>query len=202
MPMEYHEQRTLEDAVNTRGTKLWTKMNDNSKATKHREIFVQQHGGFFVRDGRYWKWNTPVKEKNGYWLKRVDSEEKVFFENMKKFGEENGLSSVKICELLNGKRKTYKGWTAVEVREVKDGVGSYEKEKEPEKEKIAIKMGAILQDMTTGEIINVASISDFAKANNLDYANLRKVVKGKAKSYRNLKLYDPMEKYKGSSEPK
>jgi hypothetical protein len=121
---------------------------------------------------------------------------------MKKFGEENGLTAVKICELLNGKRKTYKGWTAVELREVKDGVGSYENAKEPEKEKIAITIGAIFQDMKTGEIINVSSIAEFAKANNLDYANLRKVAKGITKSYKNLKLYDPIEKYKGSPEPK
>lgn len=177
-------------------------MNDNSKSAKNRIVFVQQHGGFFVREGRYWKWNTPVKEKNGYWLKRADTGEKVFFENMKKFGEENGLTAVKICELLNGKRKTYKGWTAVELREVKDGVGSYENAKEPEKEKIAITIGAIFQDMKTGEIINVSSIAEFAKANNLDYANLRKVAKGITKSYKNLKLYDPIEKYKGSPEPK
>jgi hypothetical protein len=57
--------------------------------------------------------------KNGYWLKRVDTGEKVFFSNMTEFGEQHGLTPVKICELLNGKRKTYKGWTANELREVK-----------------------------------------------------------------------------------
>jgi hypothetical protein len=200
--MEYREQRTLEEAVNTRGSRLWTKMNDNSKSEKNRQLFVEENGGFFVREGRYWKWNTPVKEKNGYWLKRADSGEKVFFENMTKFGNENGLTAVKICELLNGKRKTYKGWTAVEIREVKDSVGSNEKLKEPKKDKIKITMGAVLQDITTGEILNISSIADFAKDNNLDYANLRKLAVGKAKTYRNLKLFNPIEKYKALEEPK
>jgi hypothetical protein len=196
--MEYREQKSLEEIVNQKGTKLWIMMNDNSKSTKHRNKFVEQNGGFFIQEGKYWKWNTPVKEKNGYWLKRVDTGEKTFFENMTKFGEDHGLTAVKICELLNGKRKTYKGWTAVEIREVKDGVGSIEKLKEPKKEKIKITKGAIFQDITTGEIINVASISEFAEANNLDYANLRKLTIGKAKTYKNLKLFNPIEKYKAS----
>jgi hypothetical protein len=34
----------------------------------------------------------------------------------------------------------------------------------------------------------------------LDYANLRKVAVGKAKTYKNLKLYNPLEKYNESSE--
>ncbi len=200
--MEYREQRTLEEAVNSRGSRLWTRMNDNSKSERNRQLFVEEHGGFFVREGRYWKWNTPITEKNGYWLKRADSGEKVFFENMTKFGNEHGLTAVKICELLNGKRKTYKGWTAVEIREVKDSVGSNEKLKEPKKEKVKVTMGAVFQDITTGEILNISSISDFAKDNNLDYANLRKLAIGKAKTYKNLKLFNPIEKYTAFKEPK
>ena len=200
--MQYHEERTLEENVNTRGSKLWIRMNDNSKAAKNRAIFVQEHGGFFLHEDGFWKWKTPVTEKNGYWLKRVDTGEKVFFESMSEFGNTHGITPVKICELLNGKRKTYKGWTAVELRAVKENVGSFEKEKEVKKKKVPVKMGAIFEDIKTGEILNVMSISDFAKENDLDYANLRKLAIGKAKSYKNLKLYNPIAKYKDSSQPK
>ena len=133
--MQYREEKTLETIVNTKGTKLWIKMNDNSKAQKNRNLFVQQHGGFFIKEGSYWKWKCEEDKLNGYWLKKVDTEEKVFFENMSEFGRNNGLTAVKICELLNGKRKTYKGWTAVEIREVKDGEGSYKKEKNQRKKR-------------------------------------------------------------------
>jgi hypothetical protein len=200
--MKYYEQKTLEDAVNTKGTKLWMQMNDNSKAKKMRAMFLNKHGGFFLEKDGYWFWNSPVKEKNGYWLKKVDTEEKVFFENMTEFGKLHGLSAVKICELLNGKRKTYKGWTAVELRSVKDGTGSHEKAKEEKRNKIPIKMGAVFVDIKSGQILNIPSISDFAKENNLDYANLRKLAVGKAKSYKNLKLYNPLENYKVPPEPK
>ena len=198
--MQYQQLKTLEEQVNSRGTKLWLQMNDNSKAAKMRSIFVQQHGGFFILDGRYWKWKSPVDEKNGYWLKRVDTEEKVFFENMSEFAKNNGMTAVKICELLNGKRKTYKGWTAVEIRPVKDGEGSHKKEKKEKPKKIPITKSAILIDTSTGFTINVTNISQFAKANNLDYANMKKLVAGKLKSYKNLKLYNPLEKYKESPE--
>lgn len=189
--MEYREIRTLAQAVNTRGTRLWTQMNDNSKSEKYRQKFTKENGGFFIKEGRYWEWKTPETEKNGYWLKRADTGEKTFFESMAEFGKQNGLSSVKICELLNGKRKTYKGWTAVELRPVKDSEGSYEKVKEKKPEKIAITKSATFFDRTTNQIIDVQNISQFAENNNMDKQNLYKVANGKVKSYKNLELFNP-----------
>lgn len=200
--MGYLEEKSLWNQVNNHGSKLWTMMNDNSKAAKHRTRFVQEHGGFFTQQGRYWVWTNPVKEHNGYWLKRVDTEEKVFFENMSAFGEQHGLSAVKICELLNGKRKTYKGWTAVEVRAVKDGVGSHEKLEEPKAKKIIPVKTATFQDINTGEVFTVSNLKQFSKLNNLDYGAIKKLAQGKAKTHKNLKLYNPLEKYGVSPEPK
>ena len=104
----YKDIKTIEDQVNSKGSKLWTQMNDNSKATKFRAKFVQEHGGFFIEDGRYWVWKSPVEQQNGSWLKRVDTGEKTFFTNMTEFGRQNGMTAVKICELLNGKRNACK----------------------------------------------------------------------------------------------
>lgn len=198
--MEYHELKTLEDQVNSRGSRLWTQMNDNSKAPKLRDLFVKKHGGFFIQDGNYWRWKSPIEEKNGYWLKRVDTGEKVFFENMSEFSRQNQIGVVKICELLNGKRKTYKGWTAVEIRPVKATEGPRVKQKKPKKVKIPITKEVTLFDMNTNQILHIPNLSEFAKTNNLDYANLRKIAIGKAKTYKNLKLYNPLEKYKETPE--
>lgn len=198
----FYKPKTLDDQVNTKGTKLWVQMNQSTKADKLRKAFIEKYGGVFLEKDGEWLWTNPIKEKNGYWLKRVDTQEKVFFENMSEFGKKNGLTAVKICELLNGKRKTYKGWTAVELREVKEGSGSYEKVKEEKVKKIQIKMGAILVDTKTNQILNIPCIADFAKENNFDYANLRKLAAGKIKSYKNLKLYNPLENYKVTPEPK
>jgi hypothetical protein len=200
--MAYREEKTVWNEVNNRGTKLWTMMNDNSKASKHRARFIQEHGGFFSQQGRYWVWTNPVKEHNGYWLKRVDTEEKVFFENMSAFGKQHGLSAVKICELLNGKRKTYKGWTAVEIRAVKEGVGSHENFEEPKPKKIIPVKTATFQDINTGEVFTVSNLKQFSKLNNLDYDAVKKLARGTAKTHKNLKLYNPLEKYGESPEPK
>lgn len=196
----YHEQKTLEEMVNTKKSRLWMQMNDNSKASKNRELFVKNNGGFFLQEGKYWLWKSPIDERNGYWLKKTDTGEKVFFENMSEFGRTHGLTTVKICELLNGKRKTYKGWTAVELRPVKENTGANKKEKKPKKKKIKITKSAMFVDITTNQIISVENLHDFAKVNNLDYANLRKLAIGKSKSYKNFKLYNPLEKYNASPE--
>ena len=200
--MYYYKEKTLEEMVNQRGSKLWIMMNDNSKASRNRAEFIANNGGFFTQHKTGWVWTTPVTEKNGYWLKRVDTGEKTFFENMSEFAKKNGMTAVKVCELLNGKRKTYKGWTAVEIREVKDSVGSFEKEKEPEKPKVMVTKQYTLIDTTTNQLLHIDNLSQFAKKTNLDYGNLKKLVNGKVKTYKNLKVYDPLAQYKVSPEPK
>lgn len=191
--MEIRDIRTETDEVNRPGSRIWLMMNDNSKAFLLRNQFISKHGGSFYKEGRSWKWRSPAKEKNGYWLKNIHTEEKVFFENMTEFGKKHGLTSVKICELLNGKRKTYKGWTAVELRAVKDSVGANVDEKEPEKQKVVTYNGAVFQHMVTKEIIQIDNIYQFCKQNGMTPSNLYKVATGKAKSYKNLKLYNPLQ---------
>ena len=191
--MEIRQLRTETDEVNMPNSRLWIMMNDNSKSAMLRNRFISKHGGFFTKEGKHWKWVSPVTEKNGYWLKRVDTGEKVFFETMKEFSEKYDISNVKICELLNGKRKTYKGWTAVEIRPVKETVGSHIKEKEPEKPKVITYNGATFKNTVTGEVFYIENISQYAKQNNLSRSDLYKVANGKAKSYKNLKLYNPLE---------
>lgn len=197
--MDYYQHKSLQDIVNKKGSKLWIRMNDNSKAASRRAEFVAQHGGFFTKEPIGWMWTSAVQEQNGYWLRNVNTDEKVFFSNMAEFGEKHGLSSVKICELLNGKRKTYKGWAAVEIREVKDGVGRNEKLQEEKPEKIALTKTVTFINRETNQIIAVENINQFAKLNNMDSNALYKLARGKIKSYKNLKIYNPLEKYEGLS---
>jgi hypothetical protein len=200
--MEYRELRTLEQAVNTRGSRLWTKMNDDSKAAKQRQIFVQQNGGFFKQDGRYWLWVCPEDEQNGYWLINIHTNQKEFFSNMSKWSEEHGMTPVKVCELLNGKRKTYKGWTAVEHRAVKEGTGSHVNVKKKKPEKVAIMKTVTLRNTKTNEICVVDNIPEFAKARGLDKKSLYKVANGIEKSHKNYKLYNPLEIIENSNSDK
>jgi hypothetical protein len=191
--MEIRTLKTLEEQVNRKNSPLWLRMNDNSRSKLFRDKFVKDNGGMFEKDGRYWVWISPTKINNGYWLKRVDTDEKVFFQSMKEFGEKNGLSSVKICELLNGKRKTYKGWTAVELREVGERTGQKIKEKAPEPVKVKVFEGATFQNIKTKEVFYIENISEYARLNNFSSSDLYKVARGKAKSYKGLKLFNPLD---------
>lgn len=196
--MQYHEKKTLESVVNKRGSKLWTMMNDNSKAERNRNNFVNENGGHFFKEGRYWVWKTEIHMQNGYWLKNVANGEKVFFTSMTEFGNQHGLTPVKICELLNGKRKTYKGWTASELRDVKSEVGRTEKLQEEKPVKEAITKSAVFINKETNEIVNVTNIGKFSKDNNLDPKSMYKVARGKMKSYKNWKIFNPLDKYQPS----
>jgi hypothetical protein len=111
---------------------------------------------------------------------------------MAEFGRQHGLTSVKICELLNGKRKTYKGWTASEVRAVKETTGQHIKAKEPKKKKIMVPKIVTLQNTDTHEVIVVTNLKQFAKQHGIFPANLYKLVNGKAKSVKNFKLFTPL----------
>lgn len=178
----------LEERVNRRNTKLWFMMNENSRAAFHRDNFVKENGGMFYQNPKgEWLWKNDYLVKNGYWLKRKDTGEKVFFENMSEFCRQNDLSIVKICEIMNGKRKSYKGWEPVEVRAVKDGPGGRKNVGEdPSKKKKhqIINQTAIFKNWQTNEIVLVTNIPDFAKTLGADKKEIYKLANGKRKSYK------------------
>ena len=51
--------------------------------------------------------------------------------------------------------------------------------------------------LSAKQIINVTNIGQFAKENNMDPNALYKVARGKLKSYKNLRIFNPLEKYEG-----
>lgn len=206
-----HKERIvdLEERVNRRNTKLWFMMNENSRSNTHREQFVKDNGGMFYQNDRgEWLWKNDYVVKNGYWLKRKDTGEKVFFENMSEFCRKNDLSIVKICEIMNGKRKSYKGWEPVELRAVKEGPGSHKNigtNPANNKKYEVITETAIFKNWLTNEIVLVTNIPEFAKKINGQRKELYQVAKGKKKSYKEWTLAsssNPPESLKKKNHPK
>lgn len=189
-----HRERIvdLEERVNRRNTKLWFMMNENSRSNLHREQFVKDNGGMFYQNDRGdWMWKNDYVVKNGYWLKRRDTGEKVFFENMSEFCRKNDLSIVKICEIMNGKRKSYKGWEPVELRAVKEGPGSHKNigtNPAHNKKYEIVTQTAIFKNWLTNEIVLVNNIPEFAKKINGQRKELYQVAQGKKKSYKEWTL--------------
>lgn len=189
-----HKERIVDIAerVNKRNTKLWFMMNENSRAPLHRDQFVKEHGGMFYQNEKgEWIWRTEFALKNGYWLRKRDTGEKVFFENMSEFCRKHDLSIVKICEIMNGKRKSYKGWEPLEIRPVKDGPGSHKnigENPDTKKKYEVVYQSAIFKNWLTNEIVLVTNIPDFANRISGDFKELYNLAQGKKKFYKEWTL--------------
>lgn len=189
-----HKERIVDigERVNKRNTKLWFMMNENSRAPLHREQFVQNNGGMFYQNEKgEWLWRNEYIVKNGYWLMRQDTGEKVFFDNMSEFCRKHDLSIVKICEIMNGKRKSYKGWVPVEVRPVKETVGAHKNvgENPDLKPKFEIvTQTAIFKNWKTNEIVLVTNIPSFAEKIGAQKTDIYAVAQGKKKYYKDWTL--------------
>jgi hypothetical protein len=182
----------IEERVNKKNTKLWFMMNENSRAALHRQQFVTENGGLFYQNDRGdWMWKNDFIVKNGYWLRKRETGKEVFFENMSEFCRLHDLSIVKICEVMNGKRKSYKDWEAVEVRPVKDGPGGKKNvgenpENRPKFETVT--QTAIFKNWKTNEIVLVTNIPQFAAKINGQEKELYQVARGQKKFYKEWTL--------------
>jgi hypothetical protein len=203
-----HKERIVDIAerVNKKNTKLWFMMNENSRAALHRDQFVKENGGmFYNNDKGEWLWRTEFSLKNGYWLMRQDTGEKVFFENMSEFCRKHDLSIVKICEIMNGKRKSYKGWIPVEIRPVKENSGAPKnigENPETKKKYEVFYQTAIFKNWLTNEIVLVTNIPDFAKKINGDFKELYNLAQGKKKFYKEWTLATSTEMPPSVAKPK
>jgi len=122
------------EQVNRRNSRLWIKMNEDAKSHHFRNRFIENHGGKFVKEGRYWKWiaidfekliiedfENKVKEfkapepvikvergKNYVFQNKEGNE--VYIKNLLEYCMDNKLVRGAMYDLMTGKRKTYKGY--------------------------------------------------------------------------------------------
>lgn len=128
------------DHVNRKNTRVWVRMNEDSRSAHFRAKFLKEHGGQFVKEGRYWKWielnfeqmikkhfedfmknfkmPPPViaKEKGKAYVFKKDNEE-VHVQNLFEYCMENNLMRSAMYDLMSGKRKSYKGYKFVRKEE-------------------------------------------------------------------------------------
>lgn len=121
--------------VNKRNTFTWIKMNDDAQSRYFRNVFIQKHGGEFVRKGIYWEWqpkqdqmivldsslaepadsiDEPQKEPSKTWIFKKE-EQIVKTKNIHDFCKEHKLTRSSLYEVMSGKRKHHKGFTFVET---------------------------------------------------------------------------------------
>jgi hypothetical protein len=121
------------DHVNKRNTRTWVKINEDAKSQYFRNKFIDEFGGRFVKEGRYWKWleidfeklfikeleekikqfKTPepiIKVERGKSFVFTKNGEEVYIKNLLEFCMDNKLVRGAMYDLMSGKRKTYKGY--------------------------------------------------------------------------------------------
>ena len=110
------------DMVNSRNTRDWVKCNEDSKSHKWRDVFVGEHGGQFVSEGRNWRWeeqknveDTRIKqERKEYIFINKDGVE-FLTDNFTKFCRKNDLNRAAMHQVENGKRPQHKGFTVTKL---------------------------------------------------------------------------------------
>jgi len=100
----------IED-VNVKNSGTWIACNDDSRSKYWRSLFLEQNGGEFVKDGRYWKWQKEEEFRIYHYYLFTDVNNNVVkIDNMSEYCKKNNLSRSALYEVMSGKRKQYKGF--------------------------------------------------------------------------------------------
>ena len=107
------------DLINSRNTREWIKCNDDSRAGKWRDMFVSEHGGYFINEGKQWIWKEKEEITED---SRIKQERKEFIfinkdgvefltDNFTKFCRKNDLNKSAMYKVMSGERTHHKGFT-------------------------------------------------------------------------------------------
>lgn len=108
------DQRQLINRINT---KEWVKANSMQNSHKYRDAFVKKYGGVFERIGAAWVWNDKllIEEKpTKLWIFYKNDGMMCLVENFMDFCRKNDLSKSAMYDVMNGRRKSHKGFVKVE----------------------------------------------------------------------------------------
>ena len=105
--------------VNRRNTREWAFFNGNSRGEQHRNKLIEKHGGYWEKKGREWYWhNNTVKTLNfpnttkprAIFLFTNKDGTNYITDNFTGFCREHSINASAMHEVLQGKRKQFKGF--------------------------------------------------------------------------------------------
>jgi hypothetical protein len=111
--------------VNKRNTREWSFFNENSKAVSNRTKFTEKYGGIFQKTAAGWIWEPKLKKKIEFAHTKkkrtififTDKEGiKYITDNFEGFCRERKINSSAMYDVINGKRKTFKGFTVQRIQ--------------------------------------------------------------------------------------
>jgi hypothetical protein len=111
--------------VNKRNTREWALFNGNSKGQSNRDKFVEKHGGEFKKIGAEWVWESRVKKtiefahtkkKRTIYIFTDKDGIKYITDNFTGFCRDRKINDSAMYDVINGKRKSFKGFTVERIR--------------------------------------------------------------------------------------
>ena len=107
------------DYVNQKNTKDWIKCNDDAKSDYWRGVFISEHGGHFVNEGRHWVWkekeeiveDTRIKQERKEFIFINKDGVEFLTDNFTKFCSKNDLNKSAMYKVMSGERNHHKGFT-------------------------------------------------------------------------------------------
>lgn len=97
--------------VNVKNSATWIACNDDSRSNYWRNLFIEQNGGEFIKNGRYWQWKQEEQFRIYHYYLFTDVNNNVVkIDNMSEYCKKNNLSRSALYEVMSGKRKQYKGY--------------------------------------------------------------------------------------------
>lgn len=104
-------RRLVESDINRRNSPTWVACNDDSRSGLWRSKFLEEFGGEFKKNFRYWTWN--VKESyipSKFWIFSFGGKE-VKTSNLLEFCRDRVLTRSALYDLMHGRRPQHKGYT-------------------------------------------------------------------------------------------
>lgn len=103
--------------ANLLNTRTWIKLNEDSRSTNNRRIFLDTYGGSFEKSRKGYVWKEVVQNTEP--VEKVKSGPIVIFPNgeeqevtnMTRFCREHDLNKSALYAILRGDRKKHKGFS-------------------------------------------------------------------------------------------
>jgi len=106
------------DKINVKNSRTWIACNDNSRSEYFRAEFIKKFGGKFIKKDNCYFWKKRKRKKKPKKEKIVPQTVYLFSDaagntleiaSIKKYCKQNNMSNGALFDVVNGKRKSYKG---------------------------------------------------------------------------------------------
>jgi len=116
------------DKINIKNSRTWIACNDNSRSEYFRTEFIKKFGGKFIKKNNYYVWKCRKRKKTPKTTPKLPKVVYLFSDSsgntieifsIKSYCKENNFSNGALFDVVNGKKKSYKGLRFLSKKDIK-----------------------------------------------------------------------------------